>query len=94
LQNGIRKCGVYPCDAAELLERLSGFEDINLSVEQSFIKWIIKRSEVTQNVRKPRKKLKVAPGTSYAQIEILVMKILILKEMKTKKNLIIWMINL
>jgi len=67
MQNGFRKCGIYPCDAAELLERLPRSEDVNSSVEQSFIEHLnIKRSEVTQNVRKPRKKLKVAPGTSYA----------------------------
>lgn len=67
MQNGFRKCGIYPCVAAELLERLPRSEDVNSSVEQSFIEHLnIKRSEVTQNVRKPRKKLKVAPGTSYA----------------------------
>lgn len=67
--NGFRKCGIYPCDAAELLERLPRSEDVNSSVEKSFIEHLnIKRSEVTQNIRKTRKKLKVASGTitSYA----------------------------
>lgn len=67
LQNGFRKCGIYPCDAAEILERLPRSEDANSSVEQSFLDHLnFKRSEVTQSVKQTRKKLKVAPGTSYA----------------------------
>lgn len=68
MQNGFKKCGIYPCDLAELLERLpkSNAGD-NSSIEQSFIEHLnSKRSEVTQPTRQTRKKLKVAPGTSYA----------------------------
>jgi len=66
--NGFRKCCI-PCDAAELLERLPRSEDVNSSVEKLFIEHLnIKRSEVTQNIRKTRKKIKVAPGTSYAHL--------------------------
>jgi len=35
--NVFRKCGIYPCDVTELLERLPRSEDVNSSVEKSFI---------------------------------------------------------
>jgi len=42
-------------------------QDVNSNVEKSFIEHLnIKKSEITQNIRKTRKKLKDAPGTSYA----------------------------
>lgn len=68
LQNGFKKCGIFPCDAAILLEKLpTENADINSSVEQSFIDHLnFKRVEITQPLRQTRKKLKVAPGTSYA----------------------------
>jgi len=67
LQNGFRKCGIYPCDLNELLARLPHSEFNNSSVEETFIQHLsVKRSETAQPLRNKRKKLHVAPGKSYA----------------------------
>ncbi|KAL5238824.1 hypothetical protein ACI65C_006234 [Semiaphis heraclei] len=67
LQNGFRKCGIYPCDLNELLERLPDSKFNNSSVEETFIQHLSsKRSETAQPLRNKRKKLHVAPGKSYA----------------------------
>jgi hypothetical protein len=67
LQNGFRKCGIYPCDVNELLTRLPNSEDNYSSIEETFIQHMsAKRSETLQPLRNKRKKLHVAPGKSYA----------------------------
>lgn len=58
MQNGFKKCGINPCDSAELLERLpkSNAVDNSSGIEQSFIEHLSsKRSEITQPTRQIRK---------------------------------------
>lgn len=70
LQNGFKKCGIFPCEADELLSRLPQALNVSSCVEDSFIDHLnIKRSETTQTNKQKRKKLKVAPGLSYAHEE-------------------------
>ncbi|CAI6374179.1 unnamed protein product [Macrosiphum euphorbiae] len=67
LQNGFKKCGIYPCNVNELLGRLPNSENNNSSIEETFIQHLsAKRSETVQPLRNKRKKLHVAPGKSYA----------------------------
>lgn len=69
LQNGFKKCGIWPCDVNELLSRLPNSENNNSFVEETFIQHLsAKRSEIVQ-LKKRRKKLNVAPGKSYAHVE-------------------------
>jgi len=67
LKNGFRKCGIFPCNADELLARLPQAINVSSTVEESFIEHLNnKRSETTQTKKQIRKKLKIAPGLSYA----------------------------
>ncbi|KAF0748682.1 jerky protein-like [Aphis craccivora] len=62
LKNGFRKCGIFPCNADELLARLPQAINVSSSVEESFIEHLNnKRYETTQTKKQIRKKLKIAP---------------------------------
>jgi len=70
LKNGFRKCGIFPCNADELLARLPQALNVSSTVEESFIEHLNnKRSETTETKKQIRKKLKIAPGLSYAHEE-------------------------
>lgn len=69
LQNGFRKCGIFPCGVEELLNRLPNALNTSSSVDESFIEHLkVKRAEITQPTTR-RKKIKVPAGISYAHVD-------------------------
>lgn len=69
LRSGFRKCGIYPCAIEPLLATLPTYKVDRTAVDESFIEFLSsKRNDVTGNTRKRKRRTRVIPGRSVAEI--------------------------